>query len=247
MSFMKSPLKVLLGAAAVLVAGSVGNVANALSLTSEQQTLFNSYIQEEGLAFTENALIEAKPNSLRLKNDVEPLEVYFVNEGAGRYRNQLLFSANNGPLQMIFEDVSSPDSIEPNANGPLTLGMGKSLGAFAAGTQIDFFLNSDGYRNDEDETNASRLLGADASENPDGEQHMVAYKLGEWVLLGFEDVIVGDKLTPDFDYNDVVFVIRGVTADSLDVPEPGMLLGLVGCGLWGLKRRLRSDCAPSQG
>ena len=240
MSFLKSPWKVLLGTTAVLVAGSIGNVAQAISLTSEQHNLFNSYIQEEGLAFTENELIEAQPRSLRLKNDVEPLEVYFVNEGAGRYRNQLLFSADSGPLQMIFEDISSPDSIEPNGNGPLALGVGKSLGAFAAGTTIDFFINSDGYRNGEDETTATRLLGADASQNPDGEQHMVAYKLGEWVLLGFEDVIVGDSITPDFDYNDVVFVIRGVTADALDVPEPGMLLGVMGCGLWGLKRRLRS-------
>ncbi|MEB3267553.1 MAG: DUF4114 domain-containing protein [Leptolyngbya sp.] len=216
-------------AVTTLSAALVANPAQAISLTPAQHVRFNSYVQTESKAFTNIELRQAKPTSLRLRNNVDPLEIYFINEGAG-YRNQLLFSVNDGPLQMIFSDVSSPDSILKNANGPLRLGEGRSLGAFVAGTTIDFFINSNGYSRGETATTATQILGANAEENSDRQQHMVAYFVDEWVLFGFEDIVGGG----DLDYNDVVFVARGLTGEAVVTPEPGILLGLLGLSGWGL-------------
>lgn len=228
------------GAAAIaVVSASVLSAAPAEAfpkLSFEDWSYFNSYVQEERVPFTNLELQQAQADSLLLRNGADPLEVFFINEGAG-FRNQLLFSANGGPLQMIFEDVSSPDSILRNSDGPLSLGEGRNLGTFAAGTRIDFFINSNGFSRGENETNATRLLGPDASQNPHGVQHMIAYSMGEWTFFGFEDIIGGG----DRDYNDVVFVARGLAATP--IPEPTAVLSLLGLGVMGLAATRRQQQA----
>ncbi|PSN20249.1 hypothetical protein C7271_03155 [filamentous cyanobacterium CCP5] len=92
-------------------------------------------VNKEREALQDSGLTLLNPEGL-FWNGVDPVDVFFINEGAGD-RNQLLFSANDGPKQMIFEDVSSPDSILPNQDGPLSLGEGQSLGAFSGETQLD--------------------------------------------------------------------------------------------------------------
>lgn len=233
--------KTFLTTAAIAASTLTATAAQALQLTTAQWTEFNSYVQDERVAFKESDLQAIRPETMRFVGGADPLEVYFINEGAG-YKNQLLYSINGGPLEMIFENVSSPDSILKNSDGPLALGEGKSLGALAEGTQVDFYLNSDGYSKGLDPTGAdptaeltrdgSRLLGADAKLNRDGLQHIVAYSIGEWMLIGFEDIIGGG----DLDYNDTVFVVRGVTGEKA-TPEPGAIIGLAAVGLVGMIRR----------
>lgn len=238
--------KTFLATAAIAASTLTATAAQALQLTTEQWTEFNSYVQGERVAFKESDLRAIRPETMRFKGGADPLEVYFINEGAG-YQNQLLFSANGGPLQMIFNNVSSPNSILKNADGPLKLGEGKSLGSYAKGTTVDFFLNSNGYSQGLNPTgndpmaeltrSGSQLLGADSSLNRDGLQHIVAYAIGEWMLIGFEDIIGGG----DRDYNDTVFVVRGVIGDRADVPEPGTAIGLAALGLVGIIRRRKQS------
>lgn len=191
-------------------------------------------------------------------NGVNPVEVHFINEGAG-YRNQLLYSATNGEgalikSEMIFNDVSSRDSILPNSNGPLTLGQGVSLGGFSGPTQLNFSIISDGFNLAKPGSGATasamasyerqvarRTLGADPTQNVDGLQHVVAFQHNDWVILGFEDIIGGG----DLDYNDVVFAVRGVQQGppATDVPEPATVISLLVVGLGGITT-LRRNAMP---
>ncbi|WP_008316879.1 DUF4114 domain-containing protein [Leptolyngbya sp. PCC 6406] len=238
-----SCLKGLAATTALLAATLSASAAQAISLTTEQWSFFNSFVQTERQAFTALDLQSARPDQMMWSGAADALEVYFINEGAG-YRNQLLFSANGGPLEMVFNDVSSPNSILRNADGPLALGEGRNLGGFSRGTNIQFFVNSNGYSRGENETNATRLLGPDpfaANTRNNGLQHIVAYDLeafgSNWLLFGFEDIIGGG----DLDYNDVVFVVRGLTANGATVPEPGAVLGFAVLGAVGLVSRRGKD------
>jgi len=236
-------------AAATLVGTMSASAARALQLTPEQLSTFDQYVQQERKAFTQLELSQIDPTSFKWSGAADSLEVYFINEGAA-YRNQLLFSANGGALGTVFNDVSSTQSIIAEANGPLARGEGKSLGSFADGTVIDFFLNSNGYsRGDNlvgqtpDQVNGLlnwNFLGADASKNGDGLQHMIAYDLGQgWTLMGFEDIVTGG----DLDYNDTVFVVRGVTGTKVpggvSTPEPSAMLSLAAAAALGLISRRR--------
>jgi hypothetical protein len=182
-------------------------------------------------------------------NGVDPVEVYFINEGAA-YRNQLLYSAyddlgNLKKSEMIFSDISSKDSILRESNGALALGQGVNLGGFTGPTQLDFSIISDGFRLAKPGPNATakqmqkyeaelakRTLGTDSSQNYNGLQHVVAFQHNDWIILGFEDIVGGG----DLDYNDVVFAVRGIQegAPVADVPEPSAILGMVLVGLGGI-------------
>jgi hypothetical protein len=234
-------------AAATLVGTMSASAARALQLTPEQLAQFDTYVQQERKAFTALELSKINPNSLKWSGAADSLEVYFINEGAG-YRNQLLFSANDGPLSTVFNDVSSKESILAEADGPLKRGQGVSLGSFSKGSMIDFFLNSDGYSRGENYagitsdqvygTGTWNFLGADANRNGDKLQHMVAYDLGDgWTLMGFEDIVTGG----DLDYNDTVFVVRGVAGSKVATPEPSVMLSLAAAAALGLVSRRRQQ------
>ncbi|NJO19569.1 MAG: DUF4114 domain-containing protein [Spirulinaceae cyanobacterium RM2_2_10] len=109
----------------------------------------------------------------------------------------------------------------------MALGQGVSLGNFEGNTFIDFFLKSNGKNGGE------TFLGFDAAENPSGLQHILGYNFGEYVLLAFEDIINGG----DKDYNDTVFVVKGVTDEPESVPEPAAVLSLLGVGAAMILRR----------
>ncbi|MGA9378436.1 MAG: DUF4114 domain-containing protein [Phormidium sp.] len=216
--------------------------AHALQLTNSMWSEFNQYVQKERLQLQGAELLELDSGSLRWANGVDNAEIYFINEGAA-FRNALYYSVNNGPEQLIWGDIASPNSIIKEANGPMTLGQGFSLGSYKGDTQLSFSLAANGNKN--------RRYGGVAANNPDGLQHIIAYNVkagGEnWVLMGFEDLFGakgatgGSNQKSDRDFNDVVVAIRGVKGTAVGVPEPSAMLALLGVGSFlGLRRRRQS-------
>ncbi|NEZ56962.1 DUF4114 domain-containing protein [Leptolyngbyaceae cyanobacterium CCMR0081] len=177
-------------------------------LSYAQWSLFNRLAtNQEGSAISDAALNPVSLDDVTWETGVDNIEVFFINEGAA-IRSQLFYSTDAGHhLNTIWNDIASPYSLIPEADGPLSLGQGKSLGAMPNGTVVDFFLQADG-----------NLFGMDASKNPDGEAHIASYKSGEFLLLGFEDRIGRRN---DRDFNDVVIAIRGFNSPAADViPTP---------------------------
>ncbi|TVQ07582.1 MAG: DUF4114 domain-containing protein [Leptolyngbya sp. DLM2.Bin27] len=210
-----------------------------LNLLAPSATLeeLKKLITNERTALSQSFLAQYQLDTSKLFwNGVDPVEVYFINEGAG-YRNQLFFTAqdlagNQTGGGMIFEDVSSPFSTLPNSDGPLVLGQGVSLGGFLGATQLDFMIKSNGFNG------GQTMLGTNPANNPNGLQHVVSFQHNGWIILGFEDIVGGG----DLDYNDVIFAVRGIQAGAppADVPEPSALLGMLVLGVGGfttLRRR----------
>ncbi len=69
----------------------------------------------------------------------------------------------------------------------------------------------------------------------------MAYSVGDYLLLGFEDIIGGG----DLDFNDAVFVVDfGKGNLTQAVPEPGTmaaLLGVTGAGVWMRRRKKQAS------
>ena len=244
-------LKRVTGLVAAIAASTTilaANAANAqsLNLRNERSDLFdafNALVNEEREPFAEVSL-QQLDSSMLFWNGVDPVDVFFINEGAG-FRNQLFFSINNGDQSVIFDDIASPESILSENDGPLALGDGERLGKYEGETQVDFFLKANGANG------GTNLYGGDVEANPDGLQHLIAYNYYDevedqnWVILGFEDLFgeYGAKGGPneqsDRDFNDVVFAVRGVTGAPVETPEPSVVLSFLGLGLAGGLRQLR--------
>ena len=206
----------------------------ALNLLEPSGTLeeLKKLINNEANALSQGFLVQYQLDTSKLFwNGVDPVEVYFINEGAA-YRNQLFYTAKDvtsGSLVSngkIFDDISSPYSKLREKNGPLVLGQGVSLGGFVGATQLDFMIKSNG------KNGGTTMLGTNAATNPNGLQHVVAFQHNDWTILGFEDIVGGG----DLDYNDVIFAVRGIQAGASpaeDVPEPSALLGIAILGMAG--------------
>jgi hypothetical protein len=140
----------------------------------------------------------------------------------------------------IFKDISSSDSVLPEANGSLKLGQGVSLGNFTGLTYLNFFLKANAYYG------GKYVYGADTQANPDGLQHVIAYNYFDrvenqnYVILGFEDLYGSYRTTgglnqnSDRDFNDVVIAVKGITGDAaVPVPEPLTMMGAFSSVLFG--------------
>ena len=223
-------------------------------LTGGQFDLFNDAVNEERLQLEGITQQSLDPESLRFINGIDPVDVFFINEGA-TFRSTLQISINGSSLIDVFDDIASPDSIIPEANGPLSLGEGIRIGSFAGNTTLEFFLDTN--RQLASNPSIDLVYGADAASNPDGLQHVVAEEFtvdGEtFVLIGFEDLFGtlnatgGDNENSDRDFNDVVFAVRGIEGDPLIVQPPGpsipeptsaiALLGIAALGATKLRRQ----------
>ncbi|MEM8638444.1 MAG: DUF4114 domain-containing protein [Cyanobacteria bacterium P01_G01_bin.54] len=238
---MNKILRNSLLAGAVVSAGLlVTGTAQALQLDPVLFDQFNELVNQEKLELPETDLdlFEIDPEALAVLNSDDPIEVYFINEGAFFY-NELSYTADDGSSGVIFEEVTSEDSILPEAGGVLELGEGTDIGTFATGTLLDFFITptnpSNGRTRDP--------IGTDAASNPNGLQHVIAKSVeidGDvWTLLGFED---NTSSSSDRDFNDVVFVLKGVGEyEEQPVPEPATLLGLLGVAALGATTLRRRD------
>jgi hypothetical protein len=206
---------------------------------------YQKYVQPESLSIPEDKINKLDPTKLRLKNDTD-VRIWFLNEGAG-FRNQLAYEAlkgNDYQKGLLFSDVSCDISQEANSAcqigedpGTLDIGDFVDIGKVAGGTQLNFFIKADGstYPN-------GPVYGADPTKNPDLLEHLVAYEIGDRVLLGFEDLpgLEGS----DRDFNDVMFVVD-IGKDNIEsVPEPATamaLLAAAAAGVMTLRRRENSD------
>lgn len=205
-----------------------------LKLDYDTWKTFNDLVNHETNNISDSLSI-VDLNTLRWGGGVEDVEVYFINEGA-TFRNQLFYSTDGVDLEngkILFEDVASPLSLIEEEDGPLALGQGESLGSFEANTFLEFFIKVDGANTDR---NSHPIFGFKPEDSTDGLQHLIGYEVGEYILLGFEDISGGG----DRDYNDVVFAVRGVVGEEVvDVPEPTTGLGLILLGGMGLLAKIK--------
>ena len=97
------------------------------------------------------------------------------------------------------------------------------------------------------------IFGTQTASNADGLQHVVSYAYENYIILGFED-LYGDKgatggknQNSDRDFNDTVLVLdigaanvrELVSPTRKKVPEPSVMLPLVGAATFGLSRLRR--------
>jgi hypothetical protein len=257
---MKTALLTGLLTATATVAGMIATVAPASAFTWNNNwtqstitsgfdhTPFQKYVQQERLNLGSASLRKVDYTKLRLKSDYN-VSAYFINEGAG-YRNQLAYEATSSAgvksSGLLFDDISSTESIISEANGPLKLGDSVNIGNVAAGTQLDFWLRANG------KNGGQNIFGTNTVSNDDGLQHVVAYATGKYVLLGFEDLwgdlgaTGGRNEGSDRDFNDSVFILElgeDNVNDLVAVPEPTMTLGLIGVGAAGMVMRRRRQAA----
>ncbi len=236
---------------AIAAQGAWGNWSKTLSVQDKSldksgfQTIipmFQKLVQKEGVTISGDQIAAKRldPNQLFLQQ-AHDVRVWFLNEGAA-YKNQLAYEATRGDQYekaMIFNDVSC-DSTKNKCelgekDGVLDIGDFVDLGKFKANTQFNFLIKSDGASV---QTRNGDIYGGDASLNPDGIQHLMAWQVGDYLMLGFEDLRGGG----DKDYNDVMFVVdfgKG-NLKTTAVPEPGnmtALLGVTGASLWLRRRR----------
>lgn len=257
---MKTKLFSSLFVAAAAVAGAFSEASSASAFTWNNywtqptiikgfdHTPYQQYVQNERVEFKNLTERKVDLNNLKIKNDHE-VKAYFINEGAG-YQNQLAFESTGttNKTGLLFNNISSRNSVLSESNGPLALGDGVSLGMIQGGSQLNFYLRGDGNR----KGNNAHIYSTRDSENPDGLQHAIGYLFGNrFLLLGFEDLYGGLNATgglnerSDRDFNDTVFVIDLGQSNVADVPEPSVTLSLVGLGAAGLmmRRRQKSKAA----
>ncbi|MBD2446423.1 DUF4114 domain-containing protein [Nostoc sp. FACHB-152] len=202
---------------------------------------FQALVQKERVGISADKVEAQKLDFTQLfLKQKHNVRVWFINEGAS-YRNQLAYEAIKGEKYdkgMIFEDVSCNSTRNKcqlgEKDGVLDIGDFVDLGSFKAGTQLNFLLKADGY------SKTSRngdIYGADASLNPDGLQHLMAWKVGNYLMMGFEDLRKGG----DKDYNDTVFVMDFGKNNfkTAAVPEPSATLPLLGLGALGMLKLRR--------
>ncbi|OCQ89421.1 hypothetical protein BCD64_27105 [Nostoc sp. MBR 210] len=205
---------------------------------------FQALVQKEGVAIPADKVKAQKVDFsqlfLKQKHNVR---VWFLNEGAA-YKNQLAYESIRGDKYdngMIFENVSCNSTKNKcekgEKDGVLDIGDFVDVGSFKAGTQLNFLLKADGYSA---KPQNGDIYGADPTLNPDGLQHLMGWKIGNYLMMGFEDLRNGG----DKDYNDTIFVVD-FGKDNLKasaVPEPSATLPILGLGALGmlkLRRRRR--------
>jgi len=186
--------------------------------------IIDNFVQDEKAFLNDAGLYELDASTLTFAYEAKPVEIYLIDEGAGFTTNDLLVSINGGSKQTVFGDIACPDCTLKEDHGKYLRGDGVSLGFQPAGTSLDLSLSVLDLFN----------YTAPGELNPDGLQHIVAFKFGEWTILGFEDLYGPDS---DRDFNDVVLAIRGVrgvAANPQSVPEPSAMVALFGMGAFGL-------------
>lgn len=229
-----------------------GSDAASADFQANELPTFNQFINTtltEGEALSDISAVSLTPTILNLAHEHD-VRMYFISEGAG-YHNTLGVTEISSDFQtqtssLVFPDASTVNNnyldgdtagslSMRNANTPLLPGDFVDIGTVDAGTQLDFFLISNGANGGTD------IYSPRASSNPDMLQHVVSYAVpgSPYLLIGFEDMYnLGDQ-----DYNDLVFVLDIGAANVealLASPEPATLALLACIGLlWFFMERKR--------
>lgn len=211
---------------------------------------FQQYVQQEGIAIPEDKLNKLDPSKLSLKRD-NNIRVWFLNEGAF-YKDQLGYEAIKGSEYqkgLVFDNISCNSSNSANSacqlgenSGALDIGDYVDLGKISGGTQLNFFLKADGFNNPN-----GNVYGADPTQNPDNLDHIVAYEVDDYLLLGFEDLYGpqgstadgNGNIAADRDFNDVVFLVDFGRDNIATVPEPASAIALLSVGAVGMLKLRR--------
>jgi len=195
------------------------------------------------------AAISLDPAKLVLSADASA-RVYFLGENSPHKNTLGISTTGGGPLSpdaaLIFPNLSSPTAQSDNqslvrtTNQPLLVGDFVNLGAFKAGTALDFFLIASGA------TGGESFYSTNLSLNKDGIIHAVslAPNGSAYLIIGFEETKGGG----DMDYNEALFAVeltQGANTPhiaSLSAPEPSLATGalLTSLALIGFSRRRRS-------
>lgn len=230
------------------------------TILSKAQTGFNdqpyqSYVQQERVKLQNSNQFRIDVSALNLKYDYN-VSTYFINEGAS-YRNQLGYTSQGVTNKegVLFKDIScaaGTGCVLGGSQSTLKLGDGVNIGQIAAKSTLDFKLRADGYNRGAN----AYIFGSQDSKNADGLQHVVAYgiKGTGYILMGFEDLYgngaSGGKFgeRSDRDFNDTVFIVdigeKNVAAFlGQDVPEPSIMLSLLGLSAAGVLKLRRGKAA----
>ncbi|MGB0564357.1 MAG: hypothetical protein ACPGVO_21545, partial [Spirulinaceae cyanobacterium] len=111
----------LITGAAVSASLLSAGTAQAAQLAPGLFEIFNDLVNQEKLEVKESELDfkEVDPELLQVLGP-DAVEVFFINEGAFFY-NELSFTGSDGSSGVVFEEVTSTESILPEANGVLGL------------------------------------------------------------------------------------------------------------------------------
>ena len=193
--------------------------------------------------------ISLDPAKLVLNSDASA-RVYFLGENSAHKNTLGISTTGGGPLSpdaaLIFPNLSSPTAQSDNqslvrtTNQPLLAGDFVNLGAFKAGTALDFFLIASGA------TGGETFYSTNVSLNKDGIIHAVSLAPdgSAYLIIGFEETKGGG----DKDYNEALFAVAinqaAVSSHivSIGAPEPSLATGalLTTLALLGFSRRRRS-------
>ena len=159
--------------------------------------------------------------------------------GASNPSISSLYAATTGEVILTFLSKQAFFSTDVSVLGsPTTLfnnqtavaGTTYSLGSFQKGAEIvfSFFVNNTG----------DTFLSGAANNNADNTAHTAYQQVGNSVLVGFEDIVLGG----DKDYNDVVLSVSNASIlPILEIPEPEIVSMLAtGLILLGFSSRKKS-------
>lgn len=140
----------------------------------------------------------------------------FVWEGAGN-RNQFgYFLYTPGQMTAPTTVMIFPDCTWEKEGGCMFTGSSVQVGPFAAGSQLGFWIKSDGYSNSKGAVYYSIHNTSTPIKNPDGYRHAAWVSTNNVTLIGFEDLNnLGDK-----DFNDVMFFVTSTAEiNDDDIPK----------------------------
>lgn len=155
---------------------------------------------------------------------VENGEVFvtFVHEGAG-YKNSLGFytyaTADGPPTAIAAEDITLifPNVSYTYSGGGLQTGDTVKIGPFTEGTSIGWVLLSNAFSSRfEAVSSGIHIFYSENDLNPDTSpwrQHVVQIDLGNFIAIGFEDLL---RPGGDNDFNDAVFTVKSNPVEAID-------------------------------